>query len=78
MRATSSVAPKHLTGRKGSGVWQAGGQIIKTVTAQRTAMGEAARDAFAALAALHAAGWIHGDVQAENVTATGPVFIDYD
>ncbi|MFJ2060649.1 hypothetical protein ACIOMM_32630 [Streptomyces sp. NPDC087908] len=133
--------PKHLTGRKGSDVWQAGNLIVKTAVpgargdlahetaaydlllrqgrhpgarhgcgdsgrwlalprldgpslwevfapardgqateAQRTTMREAADASFAALAELHAAGWIHGDVQAENVilAATGPVFIDYD
>ncbi|MET9676420.1 hypothetical protein ABZY68_25495 [Streptomyces sp. NPDC006482] len=133
--------PKHLTGRKGSDVWQAGEQIIKTAVpgargdlahetaayallrdqgrhpgtlhgsgdlgrwlalprldgpslwevfapareghateAQRTVMRDAARASFAALAELHAAGWIHGDMQAENViiTGDGPGFIDYD
>ncbi|MFD3729491.1 hypothetical protein [Streptomyces sp. NPDC058671] len=133
--------PKHLTGRKGSDVWQVGDQIIKTAVpgargdlahetaaytllrdqgrhpgirhghgdlgrwlalprldgpslwevfapareghateAQRTRMRDAARAAFAALAELHAAGWIHGDMQAENViiTSGGPRFIDYD
>ncbi|MEU9298800.1 hypothetical protein [Streptomyces sp. NPDC048266] len=136
-----SDPPKHLTGRKGSNVWQAADQIIKTAvpgargdlahetaayallrdqgrrpgtrhgtgdlgrwlalprldgpslwevlapareghatTVQRTAMRNAARDAFASLTELHAAGWIHGDMQAENViiTSHGPEFIDYD
>ncbi|MFD3729663.1 hypothetical protein [Streptomyces sp. NPDC058671] len=133
--------PEHLTGRKGSDVWQAADQIIKTAVpgargdlahetaayallrdqgrhpgtrhghgnlgrwlalprldgpslwqvfapareghatdTQRTHMRDAARAAFAALTELHAAGWIHGDMQAENViiTSRGPAFIDYD
>lgn len=48
--------------------------------AQRAAMRDGARAALAALQEFHAAGWIHGDMQTENVIITkdGVAFIDYD
>ncbi|MFD8774491.1 hypothetical protein [Streptomyces sp. NPDC059916] len=48
---------------------------------QQTQMREAARSALTALNDLHAAGWIHGDMQTENAVLLddGTVeFIDYD
>ncbi|MFD9423820.1 MULTISPECIES: hypothetical protein [unclassified Streptomyces] len=48
---------------------------------QRTQMREASRAALSALREFHATGWIHGDMQSENVIITvrrGVSFIDYD
>jgi serine/threonine protein kinase len=48
---------------------------------QRTAMRHTARAALAALQRLHERGWIHGDMQTENVVLTrggGIEFIDFD
>lgn len=53
-----------------------------TATAvERAQMREAARSVLAALQQFHAAGWIHGDMQAENAVLLhggGVEFIDYD
>ncbi|MFF0629893.1 hypothetical protein [Streptomyces sp. NPDC004296] len=47
---------------------------------QRTVMRQTARAALAALQRLHETGWIHGDMQTENVLLAGDVieFIDFD
>lgn len=48
---------------------------------QRTLMREAARHVLVALEEFHDAGWVHGDMQTENVIHTrdgGIEFIDFD
>ncbi|MFH8681539.1 hypothetical protein [Streptomyces lydicus] len=66
----------------GSSVWEvfAPARDGHTTNDQRATMRQTARTALAALERLHEAGWIHGDIQAENVILAGDgvEFIDYD
>jgi tRNA A-37 threonylcarbamoyl transferase component Bud32 len=59
----------------GSSVWEvfAPARDGHTTTDQRTTMRQTARTALAALERLHEAGWIHGDMQAENAILAGDV-----
>lgn len=66
----------------GASVWEvfAPAREGHTTDEQRTAMRRTARAALTALEDLHGAGWIHGDMQSQNVLLAGEgiEFIDFD
>ncbi|MEE1736085.1 hypothetical protein [Streptomyces sp. BE147] len=66
----------------GSSVWEvfAPARDGRATDDRRATMRRTARAALAALQRLHGAGWIHGDMQTENVLLAGDVieFIDFD